>query len=102
MIDGMSERLTELRKRIGLSQREVAQRINVAHPTVGAYETGSRTPSPLVLAKLCSLYSCSADYLLGLKKTSSYINVDGLSPAEIKAINELIQVMRNEHNNKND
>lgn len=44
----------ELRRRAGLSQRELAQLSGVAQPNIAAYESGTRQPSPKMLVRLAA------------------------------------------------
>ncbi len=44
----------ELRRRAGLSQRELARLSGVAQPNIAAYESGRRTPSPRMLERLAA------------------------------------------------
>lgn len=48
----MRETLRGRRERAGLSQAQLAQRSGVAQPNIAAYETGRRTPSAAMLARL--------------------------------------------------
>lgn len=44
--------VSELRRRAGLSQQELAERSGVAQPNVAAYESGRRSPSPEMVERL--------------------------------------------------
>lgn len=96
MIGGLSERLKELRTKRGLSQKEVAQALNISQTILSGYEIGYRTPSIENLLKLSSLYNCSTDYLLGKSKEAPVpvIDTTGLSAEQLQAIENLIKVMR--------
>lgn len=60
----LGERLIKLRKKEGLSQEDVAQKINVSRQTVSKWETDQTLPE-LTKAKLLSqLYNVSYDYLI--------------------------------------
>ncbi len=59
------ERLKELRKENGLSQKEFAEKSAIALPTVSAYENKKKKPSVDSLLKVCDSYHVSADWLLG-------------------------------------
>ena len=41
-----------MRRRAGLSQRELAARTGIAQPNISAYESGRLTPSPATLARI--------------------------------------------------
>ena len=70
MIKGLPEKLKSLRIKYGLSQKQVADKVEVSPSIVSGYETGERTPSTDVLLSLSYLFNCSVDYLLG-KQTSA-------------------------------
>ena len=56
---------TLLRQRTGLSQREVAQELDIRTQTVGSWEKGSVPHMPPSKWKrLCELYRCSLDDLI--------------------------------------
>jgi transcriptional regulator with XRE-family HTH domain len=57
-------RIAALRKRAGMSQRELAGRLGVSASAVGMYEQGRREPSAEKLVRLSQLLEVSVDYLL--------------------------------------
>lgn len=59
------KRVTEARKKKGLSQNEVAKHIGSMAPVVGRYERDETKPSIQVAAKLADLLEISLDYLVG-------------------------------------
>ena len=58
-------RLRELREAKGLSQKDVADRINVTPGSVVHWELGMKNISMRNLIALCDLLGCTADQLLG-------------------------------------
>ena len=65
-----ANRLTELRSKAGLSQKQLALTLNVAASTFSNYENGIYLPP---LAKVCTLakeLDCSLDFLCGLTKVN--------------------------------
>lgn len=96
MINGLPNRLRELRTKSGLSQRTVAKRLNVSPSIISSYETGERTPSTENLLSLSYLYHCTTDYLLGRESVSqqSVVNVNGLSLKQIQLLQGLVDSMR--------
>lgn len=96
MIQGLPNRLHDMRTRHGLSQKQVAEKIGVSPSIVSGYETGERTPSTEVLLALSYLYQCSTDYLLGKQTAipSATINADGLTADQFKAICSLVDSIR--------
>ena len=96
MINGLPEKLRELRTKNGISQRIVAQKLDVSPSIISSYETGERTPSVENLLLLSYLYRCSTDYLLGRETISPKMTlaVEGLSPKQVQLLTELIETMR--------
>ena len=58
-------RIRQLRLSAGMTQRDLAQRINVGNTTLSQYESGARVPSDEVKIKIASVFGVSVDYLLG-------------------------------------
>ena len=61
----LSTRIRQLRQQSNMTQRELAEAINVAHNTISQYEHGLNFPSLEVVLKLARLFDVSTDYLLG-------------------------------------
>lgn len=62
-------KLYELRKKKGLSQEEVADKLKVSRQTVSKWETDQSMPEFDKIVPICELYSITADELLtGIKK----------------------------------
>lgn len=57
--------IKQLRLAAGMTQRELAQRINVGNTTLSQYESGARVPSDEVKLKIAMVFGVSVDYLLG-------------------------------------
>lgn len=57
-------RVAALRRQAGMSQAELAKRLNVSPSAVGMYEQGRREPSLDRIVALARLFSVSTDYLL--------------------------------------
>lgn len=65
----IGKKLYELRKKKGLSQEEVADKLNVSRQTVSKWETDQSMPEFDKIVPICELYSITADELLmGTKK----------------------------------
>ena len=66
VVDTLDERLKAARSGSGLTQEQVAERLQVETTTVSFWEQGIRKPGRDNLVGLASLYGVSVDYLLGL------------------------------------
>ena len=60
----LGERLYELRKNKGLSQEEVAERLNVTRQSVSKWETDESKPDFDKIVPICELYEISTNELL--------------------------------------
>ena len=60
----LPERLMKLRKAAGLSQEEVADKLEVTRQTVSKWETGQSSPDLDKVLPLCDLYGVTPDELL--------------------------------------
>ena len=59
------ERLAGLRRRRGVSQRQVAAELGISQALLSHYENGAREPGLGFVCRVCDYYGVSADYLLG-------------------------------------
>lgn len=60
----MEEKLVDLRRRQGLSQEQLAERLGVTRQSVSKWESGGATPELSKLVALSELYRVSVDYLV--------------------------------------
>lgn len=80
----ISKRLKALRAEYGLTQSEVATKLEISQQTYSKYESKDSVIDSEIIKKICQLYGISADSLLGIdaKPTSmssnlnSYIETD--------------------------
>lgn len=63
----LGQRLKELREERGLTQKEVADALNIHSVTYLHYEKDQREPPLSLLADMAKFYGESVDYLLGLE-----------------------------------
>lgn len=61
-----TERLKEVRKEKGWTQKQLAAAINTTDDSIYSWEKGRSEPSIELLHKLCKVLEVSADYLIGL------------------------------------
>lgn len=74
-------RIRQLRLSAGMTQRDLAQRINVGNTTLSQYESGARVPSDEVKIKIASVFGVSVDYLLGASSERNSAEKVPCSPA---------------------
>lgn len=83
------ERIARLRRAAGLSQEQLADALEVSRQAVSKWETGQALPETDRIARLCALFSVSADELLGL--TPQPKPQDASAPAQPDGAQRLAQ-----------
>ncbi len=86
--------LKELRKKSGLTQQQLADKIWVTKASISYYEKSERIPSPEVLVKLAEAFHVSTDYLLGVEKCQRYLDVSDLTEEDINLLQHVIDTLR--------
>lgn len=61
-----ANRLKELREKIGLNQKECAEKLNISRGSISFYENGERLPDIEKIYNMATFFNVSSDYLLGL------------------------------------
>ena len=59
----LSNQIKLFRKKAGMSQLQLAKKLNIAPSAIGMYEQGRRTPSIKLLIDRAGLFDVSLDYL---------------------------------------
>ena len=65
-----SEIMKELRCEACLTQKELAEKLNLGQATIASYEKGTREPHILSLIAYADFFDCSIDYLVGREGNS--------------------------------
>lgn len=79
--------LIELRKKNGMSQEELADKIGVSQKSISKYEKQDVRPSWEALLNIANLFDVSTDYLLGRISDDSISNI-APSTTSIHALSE--------------
>lgn len=58
-------RLRDIRMEKRMNQADLAKLLNVSSMTVSRYESGGSDIDSTTVCKLCEIFGCTADYLLG-------------------------------------
>ena len=62
----LGKRIESERIRLGLNQIELAKRLNLSSSaSISQYESGDWIPSDDIKLKMCEIFNCSLDYLMG-------------------------------------
>ena len=62
----LGQRLKELREARQMSQKQLADLVNLSQQTIGHYEVDRAEPSITTLEQLARIFNTTTDYLLGL------------------------------------
>lgn len=97
----IGERLAELRKDKNLSQKELAEVLNISTYTVSSYEREKSTPDDEMKIKIAKFFNISLDYLLGLISEERpigggkpFVIPENLPPLAIKEIKDYIEYIK--------
>ena len=60
-----AQKLSELRRLSGLSQRKTAADLKISQALLSHYENGAREPGLDFVCRVCDYYHVTADYMLG-------------------------------------
>jgi len=87
------KRLTELRKKSGLSQYELAEKLGFSRGKYSNYEQGTRQPDYETLQKIADYFNVTTDYLLGRSDKPNYTaeQEDNENYDSIQEINRLLK-----------
>ena len=87
--------LKELRRKEGLTQNALADKLGVTKSVISYYELAERTPSPEMLLKIANVFHVSTDYLLGREKIESdFLDLSGLAENDKRILRELTASLR--------
>ena len=62
----IGQNLKEARQNVGMTQKQLAEKLDVYPKDICRWETGARVPSADKLAAICRALKVSADNILGL------------------------------------
>lgn len=87
------EKLKELRLQNNLTQKQLAERLGIAHSIISYYESGNRYPSYDVLVKIAKTFHVTCDYLLDIDRVKT-IDVSELSWEDVKVVEQVANALR--------
>ena len=90
----MGTRIKELRKEFGLSQVDLAARMEVTKQTISNWENENIQPSIDMLVDLANVFNVTTDYLLGLDDVPR-LSIEGLPLSFAAHLAQIIEDFRN-------
>lgn len=70
----LGQRLSALRGKSGLTQKELSSRLGMARTTYSGYENGTREPDHQTLQKFAAYFGVTTDYLLGVDREKDAVD----------------------------
>ena len=102
--------LKNIREKLNLNKREMADKVGYAYTTYIGYEAGTRDINSEILKDLAIKLQCSADYILGVKEIedfeknisiisegdtiAAHLEGEGLTKDEIDDITQYIEFIK--------
>jgi len=83
----LKEKLKYLRENLGLSQSQIANKLNLSRVNYNRYEKGGRTPDNETLKRIATFYNVTIDYLFG-------IDIQASHTPEREKVNDLIEFLK--------
>ena len=69
-MNNFGNKLRYFRKKMGFTQRGLAEKLNISASTIGMYEQGRREPDFKILSNICDILSLNSAILLSNNKPS--------------------------------
>ncbi|GAU79491.1 transcriptional regulator [Fusibacter sp. 3D3] len=102
--DMIENRLKQLRKENSLTQKELADKLNISKGSIAMYETGKRSPDNDILSSIADFFDVSTDYLLGRSNIRRYSEeilafntTEHLTDADLKLVKDLIETLKSKN-----
>ena len=90
---GFGEKIKERRWQMGMTQKELADRLGVTGSAISSYENNTRLPSFEILIKMSRVFHMSTDELLGCAETdgSVLMDISGLTDEQRKTVLQMVE-----------
>ena len=92
----VADKIKALREQKGMTQAELAKRLEITRSSVNAWEMGISIPSTQYVVELAELFKVSSDYILGIGGTAA-VNLSGLSEKDMQLIYEIVAHLRDKN-----
>ena len=91
-VETLNDRIKNLRKKKGMTQLELAEKVHVTDKAVSKWETGEGNPEITILIELANIFEVSLDYLLTGKEKAPEIIV--MSKMELSCKEDNVELCR--------
>lgn len=86
--------LKNLRLSMGLTQKQLAEKLGISKNAVSYYEKSLRCPSSDILMQMAGVFHVSTDFLLGLELRKQTFDVSGLTDEDIELLHSIACFLR--------
>lgn len=87
----IADTIKNLRQQSGLTQSDLAKRLNITRSSVNAWEMGISIPSTQYVVELAELFKVTTDYILGLSN-GGVISTASLTEEQTKILLRLFNI----------
>ncbi len=91
----LGEKIRMFRTARGLTQTQLANKLNLSKSSISKYESGQKFPTLETLINIAAFFHTSLDELVGLEKGAT-ISVKGLTSNQMAIINDLLTEFRSD------
>ena len=91
---GLAENIASLRKKLGFSQEELGEKLEVSRQAVSKWESGQAVPELEKLREMCRIFDVSMDHLLGEERNTERETAE--EKEQYLTAEEDIQLIKNE------
>lgn len=81
----LNEKLKLLRLESGLTQAQLAEKLNIGQTTIAAYENGVHEPQMFSLIAYANYFGCTVDYLVATTTNEDMIIEENLPESVVKS-----------------
>ena len=92
----MGQRIAEQRKRLGISQEGLGEKLEVSRQAVSKWESDGAVPDVDKLITMSKLFGVSVGWLLGVEEDSAPIQEEELTEKQLRMIEEIVKRYRPE------
>lgn len=90
-----AQRVKEQRKKLGITQQQLAFETGMSVAGIQSIETGRAKPNVVSIGKLALRFQCTADYLIGKSDEPTFLPLGGIENVK-KILDEMTHEERNE------
>lgn len=102
-MNNFSDMLKYLRKREGLTQQELAKKLDISKSTVSMYENGNREPDFETLETIADFFNVDMNFLMGkpsnpfpeVNTLAAHFEGEEFSEAEMEEIKNFVEFVKN-------